>query len=819
MVVLLILGGAELYPSKAAASACPNQSLRTGASASLPDCRAYEQVSPAEKNGNNAVVPALLVPSQATPDGEKLAYESYEAFPGSLGNPLDVQHVSTRTEDGWQTTDMTPAKTEAQPNGGYEVRYGAFSEDLSEVVLSVPLQQVTPESTTGVYNLFLRRENAAKTGVFTWVNAAKPKELPPAECEYCWQSMDRVGYAGASAGFGHVLFETNGPLTPEAPVRREEQENGSFHFEANVIESLYEESGGAVRLVGILPDGKPAAEGSTAGSGSRDVYVAGKTNDKRVEHAISENGDHVVFQAASDAGEPNEAGQSEMTEVYDRSNGRETTELSAPAPGATPKNTTAEPAQFWAASANGQRVFFTSTAELTSNANTGTENNGSALYEYDLETKSLVDLTPDANPLDKEGGPRVLGVVGASQNGSYVYFVAEGQLVEGHGTDGAPNLYMVHEGGAPVFVATLSTADSRDWTAFSAEVEAYVTPNGAHLAFMSTQKIPTGNFPGGYDNTDQITKAPDSEVYAYTAPTAAQQAAGEPGQLACGSCNPSGAPPTGDALIGGSEAGRQSSGDTAFYHVRALSEEGGRLFFTSPPISSANAPDLAGQSSAVKVYEYEQRGVGSCEAVAGCTYLISSPANSFSDYFLDASATGSNVFFATTSGLTASDEAGLFNVYDAREYGGFATPPLPPPCEGGCRVEGHAPVPGPPLLSSSVGPPENLTPPPATTAPAAVGRVKVVGHSVRNTTITLKVRAPARGRIVAYGAGLKTTRHAVAGAKTYTLKVTLSARARASVKRLRRHRLRHKLKLTVRVRFVPASGRASQTSVLAMVKA
>jgi len=181
---------------------------------------------------------------------------------------------------------------------------------------------------------------------------------------------------------------------------------------------------------------------------------------------------------------------------------------------------------------------------------------------------------------------------------------------------------------------------------------------------------------------------------------------------------------------------------------------------------------------------------------------------------------GADVFFTTADRLVGQDTDTQQNIYDARIDGGFPPPPVATPCqEEACQgPPSPAPLFGAPSSATFSGAGNLVSPAPTSVLPV-VGRVKVLGHSVHGTTITLTVAAPTKGTIVAYGAGLQTTKHRVDGATTYTLKVALSARARASVKRLRRHKLRYKRKLTVRVRFVPTSGKASQTSVLAMVKA
>ena len=249
------------------------------------------------------------------------------------------------------------------------------------------------------------------------------------------------------------------------------------------IESLYENLGGTVRLVGILPDGTPATT-STGGAGSSVGYSSGSVEaDHSVERAVSQDGSHVIFQAPSDAAEPYEAGQGGMTEVYDRIDGTETIEISKPALGATPAVTTPQPATFQTPSVDGSRVFFTTSAELTTPSNTGVANNSEDLYEYDLETH-MTDLTVNVNPADAASGAMVQGVIDSSTDGSYVYFVAKGQFVSGEGVDGQPNVYVVHNGAKPTFIATLGSegecrylADPCVWSPYPAIREAYVTPN------------------------------------------------------------------------------------------------------------------------------------------------------------------------------------------------------------------------------------------------------------------------------------------------------------------------------------------------------
>ena len=191
-----------------------------------------------------------------------------------------------------------------------------------------------------------------------------------------------------------------------------------------------------------------------------------------------------------------------------------------------------------------------------------------------------------------------------------------------------------------------------------------MTPDGRHLAFMSVERLT------GYENVDEATGEADHEVFEYSAET---------GQLECASCDPSGARPRGNAFLGAKMSERVS---TPFHQPRSLSDDGSRLFFTSPdPL----VPGLSGGSG--KVFEYE----------GGAIQLISGTEGGGDSVFLDASASGDDVFFATRERLTPTDTDELVDVYDARVDGGIPMPAPPMPCLGGACREPFGP---PPLLSA-----------------------------------------------------------------------------------------------------------------------
>jgi hypothetical protein len=674
---------ATITPPLALALACPNESLRNGPSEALPDCRAFEQVSPVVKDGSAAIspLPFIQFPAQSAPTGEAVVYMSNGPFPSASGSFFPDAHLSNRSNTGWLTSDVTPASLVATPSNGLSAGYVGynFSEDLSQSVIKV-LSPPRAPSGEQLYNLFLKRN-----GNSSLLNTAEPSEFAPEgeECyEFaeCYELHNLTAFAGASSNFDTILFEANDSLVGTGAP-------GGF------IENLYESSAGLLHLVGILPDGTIAPGGAQPGAGGTFPVITTSNASTRwfdVNHAISSDGTRIFWTAPA-------TGALYVRENNSRSDAK--TVL------------VAEGGKFWTASSNGADVFYTKAG---------------GLYKFDLASNQTTLLAAE-----------VLGVLGGSEDGKYIYFVANEQLVSGKGLSGEPNLYLWHEdAGTQVpelqFIATLAGGDGGDWTSTPANLRAYVTPNGLHVAFTSLKSLT------GYDNHDLASSQPDSEIYEYSADTRT---------LACASCAPSGAPPVGGAFIG---ATREHLASTAFYQPRILSDNGMRLFFSSPDSLLPGDP-----LASTKIYEYEQPGAGSCEGEHGCLYRISSGSSGSSgmaDIFLDADVTGSNIFFASASQLTHTDSDGLLDVYDARAGGGIPATSGSFSCSSSCSDEGVSSPPGSPapgsqqVLGSKAAQPGKPTGPKTTKARTCQAKAKKLANRRARTRALNRCPKPRHGR-------------------------------------------------------------------------
>lgn len=664
VVILGVVLVAWLAPRANASEGCPNGSLRTGLSARLPDCRAYEQVSPVEKGVAEAgpyPEGAKYVGTQASVSGESVVYTATNALAGSPAGGA-TSYLGSRDAGGWVTAPLSPPNlvSAIQRSGAYRW----FSEDLSCGIVESeePLTADTPAADTvaETSNLYLRIGD----GSWTLLSNATPLNPTPG------RGLSQYVVAGATTGCARVFFDTRYRLLSEAPAG---------------VPSLYEWDEGTLRLVDILPDGSTPTSGVVVVGESLSAGFASPWN------VVSEDGSRAFFTARSDEGA--DAGNSEVfVREGNGTAGAKTTEVSvsqtsSPDAGAT----------FQAASSDGSRVFFTANAGLTSSSSAA----GVDLYEYDLNTQRLSDLSVDANSADTNGAS-VAGVLGISEDGSDIYFAATGQLLEGSGgaqentqatneTSGETNIYFAHEGRLS-FVGTVTQAETSNESGSGSDVltdfnnwSARVTPDGRHLLFVSKTDVT------GYDNKDAMTGEPDAEAYLYSAET---------GEAVCVSCDPSGAPPVSVAEvtpfgtvfkqpfpIRSLEAFPEATSGVP----RALSEDGDRVFFESPsPLSSLVEP---GQNN---VYEWESEGVGSCTTSSatfsassnGCIYLLDSGASETiaqpeAARFLDATPSGDEVFIDTAAQLVPQDADNLTDVYDLRVDGGFPGPaPALPSCDG-----------------------------------------------------------------------------------------------------------------------------------------
>jgi hypothetical protein len=341
-------------------------------------------------------------------------------------------------------------------------------------------------------------------------------------------------------------------------------------------------------------------------------------------------------------------------------------------------------------------------------------NQGNDLYRFEPESGGLEDLTPDAS--DKNGA-EVKGVLGTSEDGSYVYFAANGVLAAGASAGnckgevfggnlsftGQCNLYLYREGQPLLFLTRLNAAsDATNWLSFiptpRTQKTARVSPDGNALLFRSGLRLDS------YDNEGT------PELYRFRVGDG----------IKCISCSPTGAPPTRAPGLGNIVLpvllpnSTSSTPATASVLSRNLSADGNRIFFETtdalaPGDTNGNAgcPEKGTKNFTTPicqdVYEWEAEGTGSCKADVqggGCFSLLTSGKVPEASFFGDASADGSDAFVFTYAKLAGQDQDQLMDVYDASVDGGLASQNTPPPpkCESTDACQ-PPPSGGPPFQS------------------------------------------------------------------------------------------------------------------------
>jgi hypothetical protein len=208
----------ETAPAGPATEPCGNEALRSeNGSTGLPDCRAYEQVSPVDKNGYDAGINILSA----------IAFDSTGAFGDALAAQTVNNYLARRGSGGWTTHGLDPVES-PRPNTEWP-HFVWYSPDLRYTMLiNPPNASIAPGDNPTQSNLYLR-DNLTDT--FHTLSLESP-----------------LGVAGSDPGTPRVFFDYRSALTP-----------GAVEGEPNV----YEWDDGQVRLVSLGTDGNPIPGGAT----------------------------------------------------------------------------------------------------------------------------------------------------------------------------------------------------------------------------------------------------------------------------------------------------------------------------------------------------------------------------------------------------------------------------------------------------------------------------------------------------------------------------------------------------------------------------
>jgi hypothetical protein len=614
------------YTSSSDAAGCPNEAFRTGASSHLPDCRAYELVTPPDTNGrtltevgstSNLGPSYSVFPTElASPTAPSFVYGTNTGAlatpPGGIGT-FDT-YAAKRQAGGWVTTELL------NPASGIflapsPVWPGGVSSDHG---YSFSTEKISGKNTAS----YLREPD----GSFQLVGLGTLNDEPYAEGRYI------------SPGGGHVIF-TTGPneATQSTWCKESEGQCKTLPLEPKSppegTGAVYDRpADGPTHVVSLLPGNEPAAAGEQA------CY-----------RGSSKDATSIAFELTT-ACEIDPERKPAGTLYVRADNGL---------PGERSEEVASGKPVFAGLSDDGLYLFYVL---------------GGTIHRFDTAIEADVEVNP-------VGEAKVVNV---SADGSHVYFICE-EEIEGEGEPGKPNLY-VWSGAATRYIATVLPGDLvrtsgnlsgapalTNWTTWVTNSplqkhsqgpgadSSRSTPDGTVLVFESRAQLTA------YDNADH------TEIYRYDATE---------DELSCVSCNSGLEPAQGDARLQALEAVL-----TAIIHN--LSDDGSKVFFETTEALVEEDTNGSNDIYEWEAGEPPSPHLISSGKTPSYLHGEAEPGLSAANVLMSVTPDGSDVFFSAKDAqplVPGAGENGTQGIYDARVDGGFPLPAAPLICvEEACK--------------------------------------------------------------------------------------------------------------------------------------